>query len=48
MRPKDGDKFVDAKLQKQYRAEVGILLYLIKYTRTDIANTVREHSKMMD
>jgi hypothetical protein len=34
--------------QKISRSAVGSLLYLIKYSRPDIANTVRELSKCMD
>ena len=34
--------------QKLYRSGVGMLLYLVKYTRPDIANPVRELSKMLD
>ena len=34
--------------QSLYRSGIGILLYLAKYTRPDIANGVREHSKNMD
>lgn len=47
MRPKDDDELIKAKLQEQYRSGVGMLLYLIKYTQPDIANTIREHTKMM-
>ena len=34
--------------QRRYRMGVGKLLYLVKYTRPDIANAVRELSKMLD
>jgi hypothetical protein len=31
-----------------YRSDVGMLLYLVKYSRPDIANAVRELSKVLD
>ena len=34
--------------QTRYRSGVGMLLYLIKFSRPDIANSVRELSKAMD
>ena len=36
------------KEQTKYISRGAILLYLVKYTRPDIANSVREHSKVMD
>ena len=39
---------IDATRQKRYRSGVGMLLYLIKYSRLDISNAVRELSKAMD
>jgi hypothetical protein len=41
VRPDDADK-VDTAMQTKYRSGVGILLYLIKYSRPDLANVVRE------
>jgi hypothetical protein len=35
------------KEQKLYRTGVGMLLYLVKYSRPDIANAIRELSKGM-
>ena len=34
--------------QRKYRSGVGMLLYLVKFSRLDISNTVRELSKVMD
>ena len=48
MRPKENEELIDNKKQHDYRSGVGMLLYLTKHTRPDIANAVREHSKMMD
>ena len=39
---------VDEQLHKIYRSGVGMLLFLVKHSRPDIANAVRELSKMMD
>ena len=33
---------------KLYRSGVGMLLYLVKHSRPDIANPVRELSKVLD
>ena len=48
MRPKENEEMIDDKKQHDYRSGVGMLLYLTKHTRLDIANAVREHSRMMD
>jgi hypothetical protein len=34
--------------QRQYRKGVGMLLYLVKHSRPDLSNAVRELSKVMD
>jgi hypothetical protein len=48
VRPTD-DKFkVSLEDQTLYRSGVGMLLYLVKHSRPDIANVVRELSKVMD
>ena len=47
VRPDDEDK-IDLEMQSKYRSGVGMLLYLIKYSRPDLANVVRELSKCMD
>jgi hypothetical protein len=39
---------VDVDKQKIYRSGVGMLLYLVKHSRPDIANAVRELSKALD
>ena len=39
---------VDADKQKIYRSGVGMLLYLVKHSRPDISNAVRELSKALD
>ena len=40
-----GDEKIDENLHKLYRTGVGMLLYLIKFSRPEIANAVRELSK---
>jgi hypothetical protein len=47
-RPKDNDTKIAETDQKVYRSVVGSLLQLVKYSRPDIANSVREISKCMD
>ena len=47
-RPDQGSDTIPENLQKNYRSGVGMLLYLIKYSRPDISNAVRELSKCMD
>jgi hypothetical protein len=39
---------IDSKMQLKYRSGVVILLCLIKYSRPELANVVREFSKCMD
>jgi hypothetical protein len=39
---------IDSVMQSKYRSGVGMLLYLIKYSRPDLADVVRELSKCMD
>jgi len=49
MRPeKEDDEVVSEEHQKLYRSGVGMLLYLVKHSRPDIANVTRELSKCMD
>ena len=48
VRPKDGDPRVSEEQHAQYRSGVGMLLYLIKHSRPDISNAVRELTKCLD
>ena len=41
-------RVVDPEKHKIYRSGVGMLLYLVKYSRPDLANVVRELSKALD
>jgi transposase InsO family protein len=47
-RPKEGDKLLSKMDQSKYRSGVGSLLYLVKHSRPDLSNAVRELSKVMD
>ena len=44
-KPKEGATLLSEDDMKKYRTGVGMLLYLVKYSRPDIANAVRELSK---
>jgi hypothetical protein len=48
LRPTDISEQISEHMQAEYRSAVGSLLYLIKYSRPDIANCVRELAKCMD
>ena len=48
LRPTDTSEQISEPMQAEYRSAVGSLLYLIKYSRPDIANCVRELAKCMD
>ena len=48
LRPKVTDARLSAEDQSKYRSGVGMLLYLVKHSRPDIANAVRELSKVAD
>jgi len=48
VRPKDDSERISAEMQSEYMSGVGMLLYLVKYSRPDIANAVRELTKCMD
>ena len=47
-RPQKDDPGVSKEEHTEYRSGVGMLLYLVKHSRPDIANAVRELSKVMD
>ena len=47
-RPDEDEPTVDKEEQKLYMSGVRLLLYLVKFPRTDISNAVRELSKVMD
>ena len=44
----DPAEALDKKSHKEFRSGVGMLLYLVKHSRPDIANCVRELSKVLD
>ena len=48
VRERDESKCFSKGEQKLFHSEVGRLLYLVKYSRPDIANPVRELSKVLD
>jgi hypothetical protein len=48
VRPSDETEKIDGNLQSKYCSGIGISLYLIQYSRPDLANVVRELSKCMD
>ncbi len=48
MRPEKGDTLISVDKQTTYRSGVGMLLYLVKHSRPEISNAVRELSKVGD
>jgi hypothetical protein len=40
IRPKEGDPLISTERQKTFRIRVAMLLYLVKHSRPDIANSV--------
>jgi hypothetical protein len=48
MKTTEENEVVDKESHRLFRSGVGMLLYLIKYSRPDIANSVREIAKVMD
>lgn len=47
-RPTEEDKKLSKEEQTRYRSAVGMLLYLVKHSRPDLSNAVRELTKVMD
>jgi hypothetical protein len=47
-RPKKGEILISSEDQTKFRSGVGMLLYLVKHSRPDQANAVRELSKVAD
>ena len=48
VRVDETEKLVNSERETEFRSEVGMLLFLTKFSRPDIANSVRELSKMND
>ena len=48
MRPQAGDPLITPDQQKLFRSGIGMLLYLVKHSRPDMANAIRELSKVGD
>ena len=48
VRVKEGEGVLSPKEEILYRCGVGILLYLVKHTRHNLANATRELLKAMD
>jgi hypothetical protein len=46
--PDEDSDTIPESLQKNYCSGISMLLYLIKYSRPDLSNAVRELSKRMD
>ena len=48
VRPLEDKEKISSEDQALFRSGVGMLLYLVKHSRPDIANPVRELSKVLD
>ena len=48
VRPGEGEKLITKSEQTKYRSGIGMLLYLVKFSRPDLSNAVRELSKVND
>jgi hypothetical protein len=48
IRPSDDDEKLNPTQQHEFRSGVGMLLYLVKHSRPDLSNAVRELSEVMD
>ncbi len=47
-RPTSDNQKISTEKQSLYRSGIGMLLYLIKYSRPDIANALHECTKVLD
>ena len=47
VREKDTALMLPKETQERYRSGIGMVLYLVKYSQPDIANSVRELSKVL-
>ena len=41
VRPKEEDKLISKEMQTKYRSGIGMLLYLVKYSRPDLPNAIK-------
>jgi hypothetical protein len=48
LRPDEDAVLLSAEEQRKYRSGFGMLLYLVKHSRSDLCNAVRELAKVMD
>ena len=48
IRPSSDEQLISKEEQTRYRSGIGMLLYLVKYSRPDLSNAVRELSKVND
>ena len=48
LKPENDEECLSDELQTEYRSGTGMLLYLVKHSRPDISNAVRELTKCMD
>ena len=48
VRPREEEPTIDEAKQSEYRSGVGMLLYLIKHSRPDLSNAIRELTKCLD
>jgi hypothetical protein len=48
MRSKKKEEMINEEKQKWFRSAIGTLLYLVKLSRPDLANSFRELAKVMD
>jgi hypothetical protein len=48
MQPMEDDSVIEENQQNDFRTGVGMLLYLVKHSRPDIANSMQELTKVLD